>query len=151
MKCSCSKKRNRCDSNCPLQQEEDYYTRKNIIVLLIIAFIVMISVAYCPKLQGQTPVMYGGGNIEEFLPQDNLTNSAPSMWNYADNFEGADSYIVYKEAHQQEIGKKNHLYLVGLDECGEEIMKIQIEKVSISRNKTYAIVEYNGWEIRLRK
>lgn len=121
----------------------------------IIAILVMIvlSLVITSKCNGQDvyPVMYGGGGqVEELLPVKDLRNSAPSLWQYADNFEGADQYIVYKEAHQTEIGKKNHLYLVGLDSLGNETMKIQIDSVQLSRNLSYCIVTYNNWEIRLR-
>lgn len=120
--------------------------------LLILIFLIFVGVlASIQKCGAQTPIMYGGGQIvEEFLPTSDLRNSAPSLWRWADNFEGADQYIVYKEAHQQEIGKRNHLYLIGMDSLGNETMKIQIDSAQLSRNLSYCIVSYNGWEIRLR-
>lgn len=119
-------------------------------LVLGIFFLVLFTISKCGA-QDLYPVMYGGGSGQgEFLTPNDRRNTAPSLWSYADNFEGAYVYAVFNEVHQ----KKNHTYLVGMDTLpnGEykEVMRIQVEYCQMARNLSYCIVIYNGWEIRLR-
>lgn len=158
-KCDCSIYKDFCDGDCLDNQSSKTIpggipNGKKFMGLMILVlgifFLILFSINKCGA-QELYPVMYGGGIGQgEFLAPNDRRNTAPSLWSYADNFEGADQYIVYKEAHQQEVGKKNHLYLVGMDSLGNEVMKIQIDSAQLSRNLSYCIVTYNGWEIRLR-
>lgn len=143
MKCSCSKRRINCDSECPLQQEEDYYTKKNTIVLLIIAFIVMISVAYCPKLQGQTPAMYSGGSSMQ-----KMDRIQPTLWKYADGMDTSDSYCIHRSFDST---KTSITYLIGFNEEGDENMRLVIEEAYYVPTLNICILYQNGMEIRLRE
>lgn len=143
MKCSCSKRRINCDSECPLQQEEDYYTRKNIIVLLIIAFIVMILVGYCPKLQGQVPAMYSGGSLMQ-----KMDRIQPTLWKYADGMDTSDSYCIHRSFDST---KTSVIYLIGFNEEGDENMRLVIEEAYYVPTLNICILYQNGMEIRLRE
>jgi hypothetical protein len=137
--CTCTPGKDVCDDKCLYGGNKlPRYIWIGLIVLLILVGIVSAS--------SQTPVMYGGGTIEEFLPESDKHTYQPSIWKYADCFEGADVYVVHREAHKT----GNKTYLLGLDANGEESMRILIDYAQLSVNMTYCIVSYNGWEIRLR-
>lgn len=139
--CTCTPGKSICDGNCLYGGGK--LPNFTWVFFLIIAFLLAAVI----NSSAQVPAMYGGGNnVEEFLPETDLRTKRPIMWRYADHFEGADTYVVFKEAHQEQ----NQLYLVGLDTLGEQIMKLLIESAQVSQNFTYCIVVYSGWEIRLR-